>query len=95
MNDREQELSIIHDVLRGNKASYTFLVDKYKNKIYGLLLKMGASTEDAKDMTQETFITAYRKLEVIAQTEVLQDGYTQFRFIYSRIDTEERSTRFI
>lgn len=62
MNDREQELSIIQDVLRGNKASYTFLVDKYKNKIYGLLLKMGASSEDAKDMTQEAFITAYRKL---------------------------------
>lgn len=62
MDAKELELSKIQDVLRGNKESYAFLVDKYKNKVYGLLLKMGASPEDAQDMTQETFITAFRKL---------------------------------
>ncbi|WP_156130427.1 hypothetical protein [Paenibacillus durus] len=43
MDAKELELSKIQDVLRGNKESYAFLVDKYKNKVYGLLLKMGAS----------------------------------------------------
>lgn len=58
----ESELTVIQDVLRGNKDAYAILVDKYKNKIYGLLLKMGASPEDAQDIAQETFITAYHKL---------------------------------
>ncbi|MGN7764253.1 RNA polymerase sigma factor [Paenibacillus sp. 22594] len=62
MDINDSELNIIKDIIKGNKEAYAFLVDKYKNKIYGLLLKMGASPEDAQDITQETFITAYRML---------------------------------
>nr|WP_275984136.1 sigma-70 family RNA polymerase sigma factor [Paenibacillus hamazuiensis] len=48
--------------MEGHKEDYAFLVNRYKNKIYGLLRGMGADDQDAQDLTQETFIRAYRKL---------------------------------
>ncbi|OAB44330.1 hypothetical protein [Paenibacillus glacialis] len=49
-NDDEQRW--ISRVLEGHKEEYTFLVNKYKNKIYGLLRGMGADQQDAQDLTQ-------------------------------------------
>ncbi|WP_282942093.1 sigma-70 family RNA polymerase sigma factor [Paenibacillus sp. RC67] len=61
----EQE---VHDsewvsaVLEGNKEAYAFLVNRYKNKVFGLLRGMGADPQDAQDITQEAFLKAYRSL---------------------------------
>ncbi|MNO36007.1 ECF RNA polymerase sigma factor SigW [compost metagenome] len=60
--EKENERQWILNVLDGHKEDYSYLVDRYKNKIYGLLRGMGASDQDAQDITQETFIKAYRKL---------------------------------
>ncbi|WP_419886607.1 RNA polymerase sigma factor [Paenibacillus sp. B-A-8] len=60
--EKEDERQWIQNVLHGHKEDYSFLVNRYKNKIYGLLRGMGADHQDAQDITQETFIKAYRKL---------------------------------
>lgn len=57
-----EEKQWISRVLAGHKEEYAFLVNRYKPKIYGLLRGMGADHQDAQDLTQETFIKAYRKL---------------------------------
>lgn len=62
VHENDDEKRWISRVLAGNKEEYAFLVDCYKNKIYGLLRGMGADHQDAQDLTQETFIKAYRKL---------------------------------
>ncbi|MWC27748.1 RNA polymerase sigma factor [Paenibacillus sp. MMS18-CY102] len=62
LNRKEQERQVINEVLQGNRDAYAYLVDLYKDKLYGLLRRMGASPEDAKDIAQESFIRAYRKL---------------------------------
>lgn len=59
---RESERELIHRIVAGSKQEFCFLVDCYKQKIYGFLRGMGASPMDAQDLTQETFIKAYRKL---------------------------------
>lgn len=59
---QESERELIHRIVAGSKQEFCFLVDRYKQKIYGLLRGMGASPMDAQDLTQETFIKAYRKL---------------------------------
>jgi RNA polymerase sigma factor (sigma-70 family) len=61
-NAKDQEKQTIRRVLEGHKEEYSFLVNRFKNKIYGLLRGMGANHQDAQDLTQETFIKAYRKL---------------------------------
>lgn len=60
--EKEEERQWILNVLDGHKEDYSYLVNRYKNKIYGLLRGMGADHQDAQDITQETFIKAYRKL---------------------------------
>ncbi|WP_336744793.1 RNA polymerase sigma factor [Paenibacillus sp. y28] len=60
--ENNPEKQWIRRVLEGHKDEYAFLVNRYKNKIYGLLRGMGADHQDAQDLTQETFIKAYRKL---------------------------------
>lgn len=62
LNKNVDEQKWISQVLAGNTEEYASLVDSYKNKVYGLLRGMGADHQDAQDLTQETFIKAYRKL---------------------------------
>ena len=58
-NDEQKWIS---SVLAGHKEEYALLVNQYKNKVYRLLRGMGANHQDAQDLTQETFIKAYRRL---------------------------------
>ncbi|MEI0736199.1 sigma-70 family RNA polymerase sigma factor [Paenibacillus sp. JTLBN-2024] len=62
MIDPSRDAALVKQVLAGHKDSFAQLVDTHKNKIYGLLLGMGASPQDAQDYTQEAFLKAYRKL---------------------------------
>lgn len=62
MSEETEEQAVIDQVLRGHKQLYSILVDRYKHQIYGILRGMGASHQDAQDVTQDTFINAYRKL---------------------------------
>ncbi|MBI5835721.1 MAG: sigma-70 family RNA polymerase sigma factor [Candidatus Eisenbacteria bacterium] len=51
------------DVVRGGEqAAYRFLVQRYEGKIYNLALRLLRQPEDAEDVLQETFLSAYRAL---------------------------------
>ncbi|MFD2368728.1 RNA polymerase sigma factor [Brevibacillus sp. GCM10020057] len=52
----------VREVLAGDKEAYGFLIHKYKDKIYTLLLRMIHDAQDAQDLTQECFIKAYHYL---------------------------------
>lgn len=59
---REFENEIIKSVLAGNADAFEPLMAEYQRGVYNLALRMTANPEDAADMTQETFIKAYRSL---------------------------------
>ena len=42
---------------------YSILVRQYQKPIFNLMYRVTGSSEDAKDLTQETFIKAYEKLD--------------------------------
>ncbi|SCW55812.1 RNA polymerase sigma-70 factor, ECF subfamily [Paenibacillus tianmuensis] len=44
---QESERELIHRIVAGSKQEFCFLVDRYKQKVYGLLRGMGASPMDA------------------------------------------------
>lgn len=56
------ENEIILSVLRGNVNDFEKLVTAYEKNVYNIALRMVGDPEDAADMTQETFIKAYRAL---------------------------------
>lgn len=56
------ENEIIRSVLRGNVNDFEKLVAAYEKNVYNIALRMVGDPDDAADMTQETFIKAYRAL---------------------------------
>ncbi len=57
------EETLLNEVLSGDVNSYALLVKRYQKPIYNLMLRMTGSEQDALDLTQETFVRAYEKLE--------------------------------
>jgi RNA polymerase sigma-70 factor (ECF subfamily) len=56
------ESSLIRSALEGNERAYARLMGRYKVRVYNLALRMVHNEEDAADLTQETFIKAFRAL---------------------------------
>ena len=48
---------------RGEVAAFNCLVERYQNAAYTAALRLLASPEDAADVTQEAFLSAYRSME--------------------------------
>ncbi len=59
MTDQE----IIQEIRSGNINDYEILVDKYKDAIFRTCMGYVHNEDDANDLTQETFINAYKKLD--------------------------------
>jgi len=43
------------------------IIDKYEKRIFNLLCSLSGNIEEAKDLTQETFIKAYKKLSTFRE----------------------------
>ncbi len=57
------EETLVYEILSGDANAYAPLVKRYQKPIFNLMLRMTGSEEDAVDLTQETFVRAYEKLE--------------------------------
>ena len=53
---------MVERVLRGDSKSYSGLVSRYQNAVYGLCYHYLRNFEDARDATQETFLEGYMHL---------------------------------
>ncbi len=56
------DMIYIQRVLDGETASFAHLVDKHKNMVYSVILKLVKVPEDAEELAQDTFVKAYNKL---------------------------------
>jgi len=61
--DSNDEQHCIDKVLRGEVNAFGTLVKRYQKPIFNLMYRMAGSSDKAADLTQETFIRAYQKLE--------------------------------
>ncbi|TLF45280.1 RNA polymerase sigma factor [Maribacter aurantiacus] len=52
----------INEVLKGNTHAFGYLIRTYQNKTFGIAISIVKNDEDAKDVVQESFITAYASL---------------------------------
>jgi RNA polymerase sigma-70 factor, ECF subfamily len=53
---------LIERCLAGDQAAMVELVNRYRNQVYGLCLRMLGQRQDAEDAAQETFVRALRSL---------------------------------
>ena len=54
---------MIDCIVSGQSSKFEILVANYQQRIYATMLGMLGNRHDAEDMTQETFLTAFRKLD--------------------------------
>ena len=57
------DCEIIKACLDGNPNHFSELVSRYKNLVYGVIIRMVIDKEEANDLTQEVFIKVYRNLD--------------------------------
>ena len=62
MSDRELDQALVERAQRGDKHAFELLVVKYHRKLGRLLSRMVRDAAEVEDITQETFIKAYRAL---------------------------------
>jgi tetratricopeptide (TPR) repeat protein len=62
---------LVQRCLDGDKEAFGFLVDRYKESVFGLAYSKVGNVHDAQDIAQEAFLNAYKNLrhdEAIGQT---------------------------
>lgn len=62
MNTPEDQ-ELIQTCLAGDTSAFGTLVLRYQDRLYGSILMMVSSPEDARDLTQEAFVHAFRRLD--------------------------------
>ncbi|NMA83006.1 MAG: sigma-70 family RNA polymerase sigma factor [Epulopiscium sp.] len=58
-----EDYEIIQKCLGGDKQIFEELVNRYKNLVYSVILRMINNVEEANDLAQEVFIKVYRNLD--------------------------------
>jgi RNA polymerase sigma-70 factor (ECF subfamily) len=61
--DNRDELQIIERIRQGETNQFSHLLNRYSNVIYSLIARIIPSKEDAEELTQDTFLKAFRKLD--------------------------------
>ena len=56
------EAEFIERLQRGEAAAFEELVDERSGEIYGLLFRLTENSEEARDLTQETFLRAFQSI---------------------------------
>ena len=52
----------IEKILAGDTQAYTVLIDRYKDMVFSVALKMLRNREEAEEVAQDAFVKAYKKL---------------------------------
>src|SRR5689334_84066 len=60
---RDADNDLLKAVMEGDGTAYRGLVEKYQGRVYAMAYGMVRNREDARDITQEAFVKAYRNLE--------------------------------
>ncbi len=56
------EITLIEQILAGKTAAFAILVDKYKDAVFSMAVRLSGSQEDAEEIVQDVFLKVYEKL---------------------------------
>ncbi|MFY7877332.1 MAG: RNA polymerase sigma factor [Pirellula sp.] len=91
-HNSEEEKSLIYAIVHGHAPQYAVLVERFQPRIFASIFAMVGNRQDAEDLTQEAFLTAYRKL---GHFENRSSFYTWLHRIafHLAIDLQRRKSR--
>lgn len=63
LSRRETDLQLVERVQRGDRPAFDLLVIRYQSRVSGIVGRYVRDYQDIRDLTQETFIKAYRAID--------------------------------
>ena len=66
MQKTQDENELLEALRSGDRAAFARLVEAYESQVYNLALKLLHDEDEAEDVLQETFLSAYRGLATFA-----------------------------
>jgi len=59
---RSGEFALIKQIVSGEKEEFRILVSRYQNQIFAMIMRQVADSATAEELTQETFLRAYKNM---------------------------------
>ena len=63
--EREDDAQLIHEILSGDEAAFSRLVQKYQKSVHALAWRKIGDFHYAEEITQDTFLQVYKKLSTL------------------------------
>jgi len=64
----KKDLQLVEAAIAGNQSAYAELMDRYRDSIYFMMVKMVRNNDDADDLTIEAFGKAFSRLDQYSPT---------------------------
>jgi RNA polymerase sigma-70 factor (ECF subfamily) len=84
----------ITETLNGHVNAYAFLVEKYKHMIFTLTIKIVKNREDAEEISQDTFVKAFKNLEYFKGDSKFSTWLYKIAY-YASLDVVKRNKRMV
>lgn len=81
----------IDKVLSGDVSAYASLVEKHKNLVFSIVLKVVNNREDAEEIAQDTFLKAYQSLKTFERKSKFSTWL--YRIAYNSAISKTRKKR--
>lgn len=85
-----EETVKVKSILDGNKDAYDSIIERYKNRLYAVTLRMVGSQGKAERLVERSFIIAYERLSMFEEQEFFSDWL--YRETLTFIKTEVASS---
>lgn len=80
--EEKQVLTVIKEVKKGDTKAFNLLIQAYQSEVFSLCMRMLKNREDAEEIAQDTFVSAYRKLDTFQATSKF--GTWLYRIAYNK-----------
>lgn len=88
---KADDVQLIEKTLAGDQAAFGELVLRYQDRLFGTLVHMLGSVHDARDVAQETFLSAFEKLHTFRKEASFYSWL--FRIAYNAAMTNRRKLK--
>ena len=83
---------LVRRYVAGDQAAFSEIVSRHRNRVYAVALRVCGRPEDALDVTQDVFVSAYRKLSTF-RAEALLTTWLHRLTVNAALDLARRRTR--
>ena len=90
-NVSTQDVAAINRCLAGDADAFGDLVTRYQDRLFGTLVHMLGSFEDARDVGQDAFVLAFQKLDTFRGDSAFYSWL--FRIAYNTAISRRRKDR--